>query len=137
MKTEQVNFRTTEKVKLKLLQHSQYYNMTLSEFVLGVAERECDLDIIQVWVHAYIDYAIKYNRTATITHYKLDNGDYAWSVPAFENTYFDRVELLQILKECVEYTFNVDLPRIWEVLDKWDEFVRRLKLLGMWREEVE
>ena len=137
MKNEVITIRVDEKTKLKLLQQSQYYNTTLSRFMLDITEKACNLDVIQVWIHAYIDYVIKYNRTATITHYKLDTGDCAWSVPAFENTYFSRIELLETLQGCVNYDFNVNLPRMWEVLDQWDEFVRRLNLLGMWEERDE
>lgn len=134
MKTEQVNFRTTEKIKLKLLQKSQEYNMTLSDFVLGTAERECDLDVIQVWIHAYIDVITKWNRDGTILHYKTVEGDDAWSISAFKNTYFNRVELLEAWQECAEYVIDTNLPKIWDVLDNWDELVRRLKLLNMWEE---
>lgn len=129
MKTEQVNFRTTEKIKLKLLQKSQEYNMTLSDFVLGVAERECDLDVVQIWIHAYIDFTIKRNRIdngCIITHCK--NG--CWNVPPLKNAFDSRLEMLQALDSACDN----ELPNIYEVLDKWDEFVRRLNLLGMWEE---
>lgn len=132
MKTEQVNFRTTEKVKSKLLQKSQEYNTTLSDFVLGVAERYCDLDIVQIWVHAYVDFTIKRNREdngCVITHYKADYGDY-WNVPPLKNGYYSRMELLKGLNE----VYNYELPKMCSVLDQWDEFVRRLKLLNMWEE---
>lgn len=136
MKTEQVNFRTTEKTKLKLLQKSQEYNITLSDFVLGVAERECDLDILQVWVHAYIDFTIKRNRLdngCVITHFKFEDGSDGWNVPPFKNCYESKKDLLDALQDVTDYT----LPKFYVVLDYWSEFVHRLKLLGMWKEEVE
>lgn len=137
MKTERIQIRTTEKTKLKLLQQSQAYNMNLSDFMLTVTEEACNLDIIQVWIHAYIDVVTKLNRNGTISHYKTLDGSDAWSVSVFKNTYFNRVELLKEVKACADYHIDVNLPRMWEVLDQWSEFVRRLKLLGMWEEENE
>lgn len=128
MKNERIYIRTTEKMKLKLLKKSQEYDMNLSDFMLKVAERECDLDIIQVWIRAYIDLMTKWNEDGKIVHYKLDEGEDAWSVSAFEDTYYNRVDLLEAIRE------HIELPRIWDVLDQWDVFVQRLKLLGMWEE---
>lgn len=134
MKNERIYIRTTEKTKLKLLQKSQYYNMNLSDFVLDSAENACDLDVIQIWIHAYIDYVVKYNRnnkSCVIHHYKTIEGDDAWSINFFEDTYFTRINLLEAWQDNIcEY-----LPRPWEVLDQWDEFVRRLKMLGLWKED--
>ena len=130
MKNERIYIRTTEKMKLKLLKKSQEYNMNLSDFMLNVAERECDLDIIQVWIHAYIDLITKWNEDGKIAHYKLEEGDDAWSVSAFEDTYYNRVDLLEAIREHID----IELPRICDVLDQWDVFVQRLKLLGIWEE---
>lgn len=130
MKNERIYIRTTEKNKLKLLQKSQYYNMNLSDFVLGVAERACDLDVVQVWIHAYIDIVTRRDESGIINHYKTIEGDDAWNMPIFEDTYFSKVELLESFREYG----NVHLPRMCDVLDQWDEFVRRLKVLGMWKE---
>lgn len=130
MKNERVYIRTTEKTKLKLLEKSQEYNMNLSDFVLNVTERECDLDVIQIWIHSFIDYVIKNNEDSVITHYKTKEGHDAWSVSAFEDTYFNRLDLLNALDERSGY----NLPRMLYVLDHWNEFVKRLKLLGLWEE---
>ncbi len=133
MKTEQLNFRVTEKTKLKLLQRAQYYNKTLSNFVLGVAEKACELDVVQVWINAYIDIVIKRNRAdngCVITHRIFDGGDY-WNVPPLKNGYSNRVTLLEDLRMSIDPF----LPRMCDVLDNWDEFVRRLKLLGMYKED--
>lgn len=131
MKNEVITIRVDEKTKFKLLQQSQHYNTTLSKFMLDTTEKACELDTIQIWIHAYIDWLTKNNENGVVTHYKLDTGDYAWSVPAFENTYFTRVELLESWRDNVDDT----LPNIWEVLDRWCEFVKRLKILGMWEED--
>lgn len=133
MKTEQLNFRVTEKTKLKLLQQAQYYNKTLSNFVLGVAEKACELDVVQVWINAYIDFVIKRNRAdngCIITHHKENDWEY-WNVPPLKNCYESRIEMLDALDDAC---YN-ELPKMWEVLDKWDEFIRRLKLLGMYKED--
>lgn len=135
MKTEQLNFRVTEETKSKLLQQAQYYNKTLSNFVLGVAEKACKLDVVQVWINAYIDFVIKRNRAdngCVITHEIYDDTDY-WNVPPLKNGYYSRLELLEDLNDACDY----ELPRLYDVLDNWDEFVRRLKLLGMWRDSDE
>lgn len=44
-----------------------------------------------------------------------------------KNGYESRIDLLEALNETTDYK----LPRMFEVPDQWDEFVRRLKLLGM------
>ena len=136
MKNEVINIRVDKKTKLKLLTVSQDRGMNLSRFVLDATEKACDLDVIQVWIHTYIDYIVKnnrYNKSCVIDHYKTIEGDDAWSMPIFEDTYFTRINLLEAWQDNIgEY-----LPRPWEVLDKWDEFVRRLKSLGMWKEDVD
>lgn len=135
MKTERIGIRTTEEVKIKLLTKSQEYNTSLSDFILDVVERECDIDIVQVWINAYINYASKYSRydrECIIKHYKTVEGDDCWSMSIFEDTYFSRVDMLKAIR----YNLDVNLHNFWAVLDQWDEFVRRLKLLGMWEEEV-
>lgn len=132
MKTERISIRTTEKTKLKLLTKSQEYNMSLSDFMIDVAEQACSLDIVQVWISAYINYACQYNRECTINHYKTIDGDDAWSMRIFKDTYFSRVDMLKAIK----YNLDINLPDFWLVLDQWDEFVRRLKLLGIWEDEA-
>lgn len=136
MKTERIQIRTTKKTKLKLLQQSQYYHMNLSDFMLTVTEKACDLDVIQIWIHAYVDVTIKRNREdngCVITHSEFDNGEEYWNVPLLKNRYWSRADLLDALNEVYDY----ELPKMWTVLDNWNEFVRRLRLLGMWREENE
>lgn len=132
MKTEIINIRVDEKTKLKLLQQSQYYNTSLSRFMLDTAEKACDLDVVQIWIHAYIDWVINNNyHTSVITHYRTEDNYEAWSVPTFEDTYFNKVDLLTAF----EYNIDPFLPRMCDVLDQWNEFVRRLKLLGLWEED--
>lgn len=133
MKNEVIVIRVDEKTKSKLLQKSKYYNTTLSRFMLGTTEKACDLDVIQIWIHAYIDFTIKRNRPdngCAITHWK--DIEY-WNVPPLKNGYYNRIDLLEALNE----TTNYELPNMCDVLDNWDEFVRRLKLLGMWEERNE
>lgn len=131
MKNERIYIRTTEKTKLKLLKKSQEYDMSLSDFILNVAENACELDVVQVWINAYINWVSKQDyHTGIITHYKTVDGEDAWSVSAFEDTYFSRVELLEACK----YNIDMGLPKMLDVLDQWDEFVSRLKVLGMWEE---
>ena len=132
MKTERINIRTTEKTKLKLLAKSQECNMNLSDFMIDVAEQACALDIVQVWINAYINYICRYDRESTIKHYKTIEGDDAWSMPGFKDTYFNRVDMLKAIKN----NLDINLPDFWLVLDQWDEFVRRLKLLRIWEEEA-
>ena len=132
MKTEIINVRVDEKTKSKLLEKSKYYNNTLSGFMLDTAEKACNLDVVQLWIHAYIDFTIKRNRVdngCVITHNKSKDGEY-WNVPPLKSTYVTRVALLDALRNDID-TF---LPRMCDVLDNWSEFVRRLKLLGMWKE---
>lgn len=134
MKNEVITIRVDEKTKLKLLQQSQNYNTNLSKFMLDTTEKACKLDVIQVWIHAYVDFTIKRNREdngCVITHFKKDC-EY-WNVPPLKNGYESRIDLLEALNETTDY----ELPRMFEVLDQWDEFVRRLKLLGMWEERNE
>ena len=130
MKNERIYIRTTEKMKLKLLKKSQEYDVNLSDFMLNVASKECDLDVVQIWIHSYIDYITKWNDKERIYHYRLKDGDEAWSVSAFEDTYYNRLDLLKALQEHSDF----DLPKIWDMLDQWDEFVRRLKVLGLWED---
>ena len=130
MKNEIINIRVDEKTKLKLLTVSQDRGMNLSRFVLDATEKACELDIVQVWIHAYVDIVTRWNESGIIEHYKTIEGDDAWSMSIFEDTYFTRVELLEAICEYNES----DLPRMWDVLDQWDVFVHRLKLLGMWKE---
>lgn len=132
MKDERIYIRTTEKMKCKLLKKSQEYNMSLSDFMLTVTERECDLDIIQRWIYAYVDFTIKRNRLdngCVITHYYIEDIE-CWSVPPLKNTYESRIDLLEDLQDVTKY----ELPKPWVILDNWTEFVRRLTLLGMWEE---
>lgn len=132
MKTEIINVRVDEKTKTKLLEKSKYYNNTLSGFMLDSAEKTCNLDIIQLWIYVYIDFTIKCNRIdngCIITHYKNKQGEY-WNVPPLKSIYNTRVALLEALRNDTDPF----LPRMCDVLDQWDEFVRRLKLLGMWKE---
>lgn len=131
MKNERINLRTTESVKLKLLQQSQFYNMSLSDFILKTTERACRLDVIQVWVHAYVDFVVNRNEEGTIRHYKTTEGEDAWSMPIIEDTFFSRVELLEALNEYCEQ----ELPMMFDIIDRWDEFVKRLKLLGLYEGE--
>lgn len=131
MKTEIINIRVNEKTKLKLLQKSKYCGNTLSGFILDATEKACNLDIIQVWIHAYIDCATNDRHTPVITHYKTLEGDDAWRVCVFEDTYYNRIDLLKALDERSDF----DLPRMWDVLEKWDEFVKRLASLGLWEED--
>lgn len=91
--------------------------------MLDTTEKACKLDVI----HAYVDFTIQRNREdngCVITHFK--NWEY-WNVPPLKNGYESRIDLLEALNETTDY----ELPRMFEVLDQWDEFVRRLKLLGM------
>ena len=132
MKNEVITIRVDEKTKLKLLQQSQYYHTSLSKYMLDTVEKACDLDTIQIWVYAYVDFTIKRNRLdngCVITHRKDEDWEY-WNVPPLKNGYDSKIDLLEALNEVADYK----LPKMWEVLDKWDEFVRRLKLLGMWEE---
>lgn len=136
MKTERIQIRTTEKTKLKLLQQSQYYHMNLSDFMLTVTKKACDLDVIQIWIHAYVDFTIKRNREdngCIVTHTKFDDGEEYWNVPPLKNGYWSKSELLKDLNDAC----GGQLPKKWTIVERWDEFVRRLKLLGMWREENE
>lgn len=90
------------------------------------------MDTIQIWIHAYIDWVVKHDRyTGKITHYKTVEGYDAWSIPAFKDTYFTELELLKAWKDIVDDT----LPNALDVLDQWNEFIRRLKLLGILEEE--
>lgn len=85
--------------------------------------------VIQIWIHAYIDFTIKRDRPdngCVITYFQCEY----WNVPPLKNGYYN---LLEALNE----TTNYELPNMWEVLDDWNEFVRRLKLLGMWEESNE
>lgn len=135
MKNEVIVIRVDEKTKLKLLQKSQYYNTNLSRFMLDTTEKACDLDVIQIWIHAYINFTIKRNRPdngCVITHFQCEDYE-CWNVPPLKNGYYNRIDLLEALNE----TTNYELPNMWEVLDDWNEFVRRLKLLGMWEESNE
>lgn len=132
MKNEVIVIRVDEKTKSTISQKSKYYGNTLSGFILDATEKVCNLDIIQIWIHAYIDFAIKQDRAdngCVITHTKLGGRDY-WNVPPLKNGYYNKVELLEDLRNDVDPF----LPRMCDVLDNWDEFVRRLKLLGMWEE---
>lgn len=89
MKTEIINIRVAEEIKSKLLRKSKYYNNTLSGFILDTAEKACELDIIQVWVYAYMDFVIKRNIEddgCVITHMKFNGRDY-WNVPPLKNGY--------------------------------------------------
>lgn len=120
MKNERVYIRTTEKTKLKLLQQSQYYNKKLSDFVLDVAEQACELDVLQLWIHAYVDYTIRRNRVdngCVITHYKDGEWEY-WNVPPLKNGYENRVELLEELRGTIDTVFGYTLPRMWEERDE-------------------
>lgn len=135
MKNEVIVIRVDEKTKLKLLQKSQYYNTNLSRFMLDTVGKACNLDVIQLWVYAYIDFTIKRNRAdngCVITHWKDENGEY-WNVPPLKNGYYNKIDLLEALDETTDY----ELPKMYEVLDNWGEFVRRLTLLGMWEERNE
>ena len=130
MKNEVINIRVDEKTKLKLLQQSQYYNVNLSKFMLDTVEKACNLDVVQIWIHAYVDFIVHRNEDGTINHYKTLDGADAWSMSIIEDTFFSRVDLLQALNECCESK----LPRMLDILNQWDEFVERLKLLGLWEE---
>lgn len=139
MKNERINIRTTEKTKLKLLAKSQYYNMSLSDFMPDVTESACGLDTVQIWIHAYVEWCIKRNRkdlSPTIEHYTFETGEDAWSVPTFKNTYESRFDFLEELRNTIKYHFDHDLPQIYNVLDNWEEFTRRLELLGLYKDEV-
>lgn len=136
MKTERINIRTDEDTKLQLLLKAKQYNMTLSDFILNVTLRETKLDCVQIWVDAYCRCVIKRKdkvNNNVMERYKFEDcDDTALSVPIFENTYTSRFDFLEELQYAVDY----DLPNMFEVLDRWDEFTQRLELLGLYKDEV-
>ena len=129
MKTERINIRIDKETKEYLEKKAGEYGDSLSKYLIDTVLITSETDYIQLWVEAYCRCVIKRNRpdiSQKITCY----GSFYMCGP-LKSQYHSKCELLEAIND---FATEQDLPYIYSVAEHWEEFTRRLELLGLYEQ---